>query len=218
MPVTATCPHCSTPHDVPDVLSQADHVARLKAKSDEIGVLKTTLSEAQIKAGSYDAVAAERDKFRTELTQTREAAARAAIFGEHKISEDAKVRGLFELVYQSEVASAEEGKAPTFGDWFASDTTKAHPGLAPHFGQPAAAPPPVAPVVPPAVQPPTVRPAGPIAGTEAGSAPAADRRQFQTPEDVRTYFNSPGFRALPPDKQREIEADIKAQVSQHRPA
>ena len=108
MPVSAKCPKCGETHDVPNVLTQEDHVSRLKAKTDENAALKTDLAEKAAKAAGYDALAAENIQVKGKLAAAEESTVRAAAFAKAGIVDDPKVRGRFELVYNSVVAFSRE--------------------------------------------------------------------------------------------------------------
>ena len=189
------CPHCSK--DLPGLVDQETLRARLKSKDEEIGTLAT-----EIKAlAPLKEVAKERDRIAAELAEVRDASAWEAALDEVGVPKTPAVRAGFRTIYNSAVASAEEGKAPTPADWLAAPA-KEHPLLAPHF---------------------TAQ--GTAQGTATGGvqtdrgvvgAPSAVARKIKTPAELAAYFASKEYRALKPDEQAAKRSELRADLTPAR--
>ena len=136
------CPHCKAEVEnaVEKSAMEATIQERLKVKSEEIKALKEGLTASQRTAAEATTATAERDRLAGELAAIKSGAEQSAAFAAAGIPADEKVRAGFLAMHASESAGVE--KPPTLGEWLAAeDGAKAHPLLAPHFAQPAAAAP-----------------------------------------------------------------------------
>jgi hypothetical protein len=201
MPVA--CPHCTK--DVPNVVTQEDHVKRLKAKDDLIAEVKAELVTASAVAKDAPAVALERDQLRSKVQQLEEGAVRGTAFDKAKISAEPKVRDRFQRVYDSEMAGLADDKRVPFATWLEAAETKADPFLAPHFGS-ATTPAPGAPGAPAT----KVLTATPKVDAGAGDPPPTT--QIKTQAELASYFESDEYRALEPKEQRRVSGDLRRQM------
>lgn len=204
----ANCPHCSEAiSSLPGFVTQETLEQRLEAKNGEIGALKTALSTAKSKADGFDAVVAERDGLRAEITKRDERASRTEAMQAAEL--DPALLDHVELLYQS--ATAGLADAPTLADWLATDA-KEHPLLADKFGKPAA---PTA--AAPEASTPQARPnlngpnLNPNVNANAGDPPPPGGRM--SPSDVAAYFNSAEYRALSNQDKRAKIAELQGQVA-----
>lgn len=207
------CPHCS--EDIPGAMSQETHRERLKAKEDENTSLKSSLTEAQKKAKLADSMAADLAAARADIAARDAAKERGEAFSAAGIPD--KVRSGFEAIYNSTVASAEEGKAPTFTDWLNGDDAKGHPLLSDHYGKAGTTEQPKAPAdgKTPAKIPDgkfAPKPTGGLANTDKGGATAPDTVAIDTPAKLQTYLRSPAYRAQTKEAQAAELATLSAQV------
>ena len=209
--MSAACPHCAkTIETLPGFVSQETLEQRLKNQKDgfaplveERDALKVSLSAAQTKAGSFDAVAAERDRLAGEIKSMQLRGERTAALAKNKIPDTALPH--IEQVYQW--ATAGQENPPAFDAWLdAPDGARAHP-LAAHFFAAAGAPP-----IPP--KPANTLP-DPAAG--AGRAPPVPGARI-TEADTGNFLRSPAYLALPiADRVKALdahEAEVAAQARQ----
>ena len=208
----AKCPSCSAAiEELPGFVTQAKLEERLKNQKDgfaplveERDALKVSLSAAQTKAGSFDAVAAERDRLAGEIKSMQLRGERTAALAKNKIPDTALPH--IEQVYQW--ATAGQENPPAFDAWLDApeNGARAHP-LAAHFFAAAG--------VPPVVPKPTNTLPDPAAG--AGRTPPVPGARI-TENDTGNFLRSPAYLALPiADRVKALdahEAEVAAQARQ----
>lgn len=222
--MAANCPHCNEPIEkltgfVPEATLRERLKNQAAAKDAEITALSSRLTELEGKTTGYDAIVGERDTLKAELTGLRQRGERTAALAELKL--DAGLLEHVEVLYNSAVAGQDE--PPDFKTWL-GEQGKAHPLLAPHVGRAGAA-----------GAGGTGAGAGAGAGTGAGAAsggaggagagagagsasrlpdtaPGSDPAGpggKMTPEQVRAYFASAEYAALPRDAKKAKIAELK---------
>ncbi|MEM6931851.1 MAG: hypothetical protein AAF602_33270 [Myxococcota bacterium] len=209
----SACPHCSQPIEKLDgFVKQEVMRQRLDAKKGEIDALTTEVTGLRTKAAGFDAIVTERDGLRSELDGMKQRETRLTALDCHKLD-----RGLLEhveVLYKSATAGDEEPQA--FDAWL-EEHGQVHPLLAPHLGKadPTTTPAP-APADPPAT-PGDPAPPPRTAPTEPPATPPPGPGGKMTPQDVRTYFQSPEFLAMDGDAKRAKIAELKGQVAGQNP-
>lgn len=197
MPISAKCPHCSETHVVDGFAKEEVEEkikTRIKAKNDEIALYQAKIADLQ--KVDVDTIARERDEAVRELATIREASAVAEAFGSVGITADDALRGAFRTIYDSATAGKED--RPSFAEWVQGDDAKNHVLLRAHYP----APPAPGTKPPPAPKPPP--------STENGTAPAGTRDGKLSPADLRAYFASPEYRALPKEERAAKMAELQA--------
>jgi hypothetical protein len=207
------CPHCSEP--IEGAMSQESHRERLKAKDDENKSLVTELKEAQKKSKQYDSVVKERDDYKAEVDKRDAAVERSSAFNDAGI--DPKYQAGFEALYASAVASAEDGKAPSFKDWLNSEEAKTHPLLSDRYGQKSESAADPKTEVKPQPKTQTKTPVTPgktgLTNTDKGATTPPSGGAIDTPDKLRDYLNSPEYRAMSREEQKKEIAGIQAQIA-----
>ena len=220
------CPHCSKPID--EHVTRAELDRKVAAKDAEI----TTLREATALAAEHAKAAKKLPAVEAELAALRSSVEQRDAFDAAGIP--SPLRAGFAAIYASEVASAEEGKAPTVKDWLALETTKSHPLLAPHFvaasgesegaGQGAAG---TQGAVGTQGQSATGTGQGAkgAAGTqgqgqgvkppntEGGVQRAPKGPEIRNRDELRAYFASQEYRAMKPEDQRARRAELETSLT-----
>lgn len=192
----------------------------MKAKEDENKALSTSLKEAQVKVKAADGMATELAGLRADVAKRDAEKERGEAFATAGIPD--KVRSGFEALYASAVASADEGKAPTFAAWLESEDTKGHPLLADHYGKgsteahvdkPNGAPadkgngaPADKSKVPP-------KHTGGLTNTGRGTGTPAGGTVIDSPAKLSTYLRSDSYRALSKEDQKKELAELQGQLS-----
>jgi hypothetical protein len=208
----ANCPHCSVDiESLPGFVSQEKLEERLKAKSGEIDILKTSLSTAQAKAQGFAGLTLELSQLKEANTARDQAQVRGTAMTEAGL--DPSLLPHVEALYSS--ATSGMAEKPTLSDWLAKDG-KEHPILSPHFGAPPAAGTPPALGTPPAGTPPVGTPPAPNLNPQTilgAKPPAPPATGVPSAADVQKYFQSPEFKAMPRDAQKAKFAEVQAQVN-----
>jgi len=198
----AECPHCNKALE--GFVSRESLKTQLAevttAKDAALRELKSEVVELRTKAGSYDAVVAERDGL-VQANQAREQAdTRRAALAE--AGADAGLLASFELHYNASQAGAAEDAKQDFAAWLAA--AKEDPFMAAHFGTPSAPPAGAPPAVKPPMGPP---PANPDTGAHQPGAPVV-----MSPAELQQFFQSPAFKALAPEQRQAKTAELEAQL------
>lgn len=201
MPISAKCPHCSETHAVDgftkDELEEKIR-ARVKAKNEEIALYQAKISD--LEKIDVDTITRERDEAVRELSSIREASAVSEAFATVGIQGDDALRGAFRTIYDATMIGRDE--KPAFAEWVQSDEARGHVLLRSHYpaappaGTQSAAPPPSTPRPPPS--------------TEGNAAGADTSRARLAPADLRAYFASPEYRALPKEQREAKRAELEA--------
>lgn len=204
------CPHCSK--DVPNVVTQEDHVQRLKAKDELAKSLREELATASTAAKDAPAVALERDQLRSKVAQLEEGAVRGAAFDKAKINADPKVRDRFQRVYDSDMAGVAEADRKPFATWLEAAETKADPFLAPHYAAPSTT----------AAPGTATAPKAPVlvasAKTEAGAGDPPPTTEIKTAAELTAFFESDAYRNLDKKEQQRVSGDLRRQMLHGKPA
>lgn len=202
----ADCPHCKEGLGS-GYLTQEDHETRLNAKTAAMTLLTTELTTAKTKAQGYDAIVAERDTLKGEITKRDERSARSDAMKEAGL--DPSLLSHVEILYNSATAGQDAPKS--LAEWLGEEG-KAHPLLSDKFGTPGEPPPPKP------GEPPKPNLNG-NPNTTVDTAPPGAPGQKLTPTDVQNYINSPEYKGLSSDDKRTKIIELKAQVAaQDQPA
>jgi len=198
------CPHCSKDIegaipkerlDQKQTALDAKNAAEVEYQKT-IAALQQQLGEVSGLRDQYTAL----QKTHTELSQRTERRDAMRGLGLSESLED----GL-RTFYESAQAGKEGDERRAWGEWLsADDGARANPILAPHFSGAAAAPAETngTPAAAPAANPLPV---------STGARPPGTSTAKMSPQQIRAYFQSPGFRALTPDKQKETLAELQRQ-------
>lgn len=188
------CPHCNVAIEtLPGFVPQATLESRLGAKDGEITALKASLGTATAQAQGHTALVSENTTLKTQLAERDQRDERNTALTTAGVAADMLPH--LELVFNSQQAGVEE--PATFGDWLATDETKAHPLLAGLFGAPPDPnAPPVPPVVPPRTLPlpngdtvvPAPPPGGEIKESDTADLFGSARYQNASADDQKTMF------------------------------
>ncbi len=214
MAYQTSCPSCSHAFDVEGAGDQAKFQQRLKAKGDEAKALADKIRALEEGASTLDALRSERDALRSELEGVRSAAEIGAAFASAGVADDEAIRSSFQAIYQSQMADVAEDERTPYSEWIGSEAARGHVLLsscyAPQGEQPPAEQPPAG--QPPAGNAPRVPRS--IPNTEAGTlTPSTAPAKPPTVEEVRAYFRSPAYRALPPEQRKAEQARLQSEMS-----
>jgi len=196
----SNCPHCSESiESLPGFIAQTKLEERLNAqrsaKDGEITALKAALSTAQSQASGFDAIVSERDALQSEIGKRDKRSSRLEAMAAAGLAADLLEH--VELLHTS--ATAGEAEPADFGAWL-DGAGKAHPLLAPQFGQTATAPT----VAAPNLNGPNGNPA--MAAPTSEPAPPGGK---MTPNDVRAYLSSAEYRGMSAEDQRAKLGELK---------
>lgn len=210
--MSVNCPHCSKA--VENAVSAETHKEALKAKSDEIKLLNESVKEAKAKLADLDTITADLAKYRKEVQKREAEAERATAFKAAGIPDSEPVRQGFAALYASSIAGAEEGKAPTFADWLDSEDAKSHPLLSGHYGNAESKASASREAVTTTQTTNKAAPAkGGLVNVSKGVISGTSERSIKSPEELRSFFNSPEYRAMKPEQQKQIAAELQASFS-----
>jgi len=186
-----SCPHCN--EAIPGLVKQETMTERINAKAEENRLLAAKVAELTETAASASAASTELATVRAELTGLQ----RRLKLSERGIS-DPQVIAAMEAIYASQHVGTED--APAFEDVDA--WAKDHVLLSHLFRETPAAPAP-----PNGTTPATPR--APIPVRDSASEDAPPRQGRMTPAQLREYFQSPTFLAMPPDQRKAKTAELR---------
>lgn len=175
--MSAKCPSCSAEiTSLSGFVPQAEHVARLKEKTDAVTNLERTVGEMKPRAEGYDAATKALNEARGDLTIFQTLASRGYT--------DPRVAASVKALHSVEMGSVEEARRVDLGAWLDGDG-KTHPLLAGF--QPTAQP--ANPANPNPANPanpgnPAVNPANPNPPANRGALPNPTPGQTFTTEQV----------------------------------
>jgi hypothetical protein len=191
---------------VPDVVPQQTMLDRLKSVQAEKKLLEDRVRDLEPRVASFDAVVAERDKYKLDLTRAAESAERERalmpiLAKESDPGRRDQIRQTFELIHGSLAASAEGEAPPAFGEL--DKWAKEHVLLGRFFAEE------------PAGQQSAQQQAPPRANglPRATGAPPAAAPVKWTPATVEQWFRSPEARAMKSEDRLARLNEIKQEVA-----